>query len=198
MARPTKLTPEVEGRLVHAISVGASYKDACAYAGISYQTFLNWKKRAQRIVEQAEDSDDELEELTDQFVEFFERIKRAQGEAAVGWLTTINKAAHDDWKAAAWALERRYPESFNLRRLKPERIEVVVPTPTTGPAPTLSKDDFDKMKKVLEELEEAGVLLPQSGTKDRSVPNAAESGGTNPGEEQAEEGSNGYLGDETA
>ena len=52
MARPTKLTAEVEGRLVNAISVGATYKDACAYAGISYQTFLNWKKRAQRAVEQ--------------------------------------------------------------------------------------------------------------------------------------------------
>ena len=37
MARPTKLTPEVEERLVHAISVGATYKDACAYAGISFR-----------------------------------------------------------------------------------------------------------------------------------------------------------------
>jgi hypothetical protein len=174
MARPTKLTPEVEERLVHAISVGANYKDACGYAGISYQTFLNWRKRAERLVEQAEERDEETEETTDRFVEFFDRMKKAKGEAAVKWLTIINKAAHRDWRAAAWALERRYPESFNLRLLKPDRIdEVVAPTPTTAPARTLSKDDFDKFNKALEELEETGVLRAlrnRPAIKDGPVP----------------------------
>lgn len=156
MARPTKLTSEVEERLVHAISVGATFKDACPYAGISYQTFLNWRKRAQKALEQAEEGDEEPEEMTDRFVEFFDRIKKAQGEAAVGLLTTINKAAHRDWKAAAWMLERRYPESYNLRRLKPDRIEEVAPTPMSGPAPGISKDDFAEMKKALEKLKESG------------------------------------------
>ena len=46
----------------------------------------------------------EPEESADRFIEFFDRIKRAQGEAAVGWLTTIGKAARRDWKAGAWLL----------------------------------------------------------------------------------------------
>ena len=140
MARPTKLTPEVEERLVRAISVGATYKDACACAGISFQTFLNWKKRAQRAVEQVGERDGEPEETDHPFVEFFDRIKRAQGEAAVGLLAMIGKAANRDWKAAAWMLERRYPESYDRNRLRPERIDEVTPTPETGPTPGLDRD----------------------------------------------------------
>ena len=157
MARPTKLTPEVEERLVRAISVGASYKDASACAGISYQTFLNWRKRAQEIVEQTEDRDDEPEETTDRFVEFFDRIKKAQGDAAVEWLAAISKAAPRDWKAAAWILERRYPESFNVRRLKPGGIERVVSTAATEPAPGLDGEGAAEMLRVMRKY---GLLPP--------------------------------------
>ncbi len=166
MARPTKLTPEVEGRLVQAISVGATYKDACAYAGISYQTFLNWKKRAQRSETQEDEFDDEPEETTDRFVEFFDRIKRAQGEAAVGWLTTISKAVRRDWKAGAWILERRYPESYDRNRLRPDLIDEVASTPTTGPAPGLDKNGAAEIAKV---LEETGVVRDQPDVADGSV-----------------------------
>ena len=151
MARPTKLTPEVEERLVHAISVGATYKDACACAGISFQTFLNWKKRAQRAVEHVEERDGEPEETDHPFVEFFDRIKRAQGEAAVGWLAMIGKAANRDWKAAAWMLERRYPESYDRNRLRPERIDEAAPTPETAPTPGLDKDGATKILRALSE-----------------------------------------------
>jgi len=101
MARPKKLSTEVEERLVHAISVGATYKDACACAGISYQTFLNWKIRARRAAEQAGEPNGEPEETADPFCEFFDRTKKAEADAAVGWLTTINKAARRGWKAGA-------------------------------------------------------------------------------------------------
>ena len=80
MPRPTKLTPEVEERLVRAISVGATYKDACACAGISFQTFLNWQRRAER-------EDDE------RFVGLLDRIRRAQGQAALVLLAQIKEAA---------------------------------------------------------------------------------------------------------
>jgi transposase len=160
MARPTKLTPEVEERLVHAISVGATYKDACACAGISFQTFLNWKKRAQRAVEQVGERDGEPEETADQFIEFFDRIKRAQGEAAVGWLAIIGKAARRDWKAGAWMLERRYPESYNLRRLKPDRLDGVVLTPAPDPASGLDKEGASR---ILEAMRKHGLLPSDKG-----------------------------------
>jgi len=155
MARPHKLTPEVEERMVRAISVGAAYKDACAYAGISYQTFLNWKKRAQQSEARSDDGCDEPEETTRRFVEFFDRIKKAQGDAAMSWLATINKAAKRDWRAAAWALERRYPKSYDRNRLRPDRIDEVASRRTTDHAPLSGKDAFSEIAKI---LSDAGFL----------------------------------------
>jgi transposase len=157
MARPTKLTPEVEERLVQAISVGATFKDACAHAGISFQTLQNWKKRARRAAEQAGEPDGEPEEDTDQFVEFFDRIKKAEADAAVGWLTTINKAARRDWKAGAWMLERRYPGSYDRNRLRPDRIDEVAPTLTTAPTPALDKDGAEEILRIMRKY---GLLPP--------------------------------------
>ncbi len=194
MARPTKLTPEVQARLVHAISVGASYKDASAYAGISYQTFLNWRKRALKIVERMEKLDDEPEEVADPFVEFFDRIKRAQGEAAVKWLTAINKAAHRDWKAAAWSLERRYPESYGRPRSGSGSGNDLAHRPMTGHVPTLDKGDADEILRV---LSETGVLVAQSGTGDRVARNQAEFDETVLDERPAEENSNAFSGKDT-
>lgn len=82
MARPTKLTPEVAERLVHAISVGASYKAACRYAGISYQTFLNWRKCVRKGASRGDGSPSrETDEGNEQFVELFDHINKVEGES---------------------------------------------------------------------------------------------------------------------
>jgi hypothetical protein len=51
--------------------------------------------------------------------EFVERIREAEGRAVIGWLAKIEKAATDgNWQAAAWKLERRYPENYGRQRLE--------------------------------------------------------------------------------
>src|SRR5215204_2993632 len=102
MARPSKYTPERVERLLQAIRIGAPIKMACSYAGIDHGTFLNWRER---------------------YSEFSAAIKEAEGIAVVGWLAKIEKAASDgNWQAAAWKLERRYPEDFGRR----DRVELDV------------------------------------------------------------------------
>lgn len=99
MARHTKLTPEVTKRLLEAFSVGATHRIACEYAGIDTQTMYNWieKGQAGRVP----------------YVGFVEQLKASQGQAAVGWLAKIEKAANEGtWQAAAWKLERRYPHEY--------------------------------------------------------------------------------------
>lgn len=92
MARPTKYTPETTKKITDAIRVGATYRLACDYGGITEETFSQWRKR---------------------YPEFTEAIKEAEGAGAVGWLAKIEKAANEGaWQAAAWKLERRYPESY--------------------------------------------------------------------------------------
>ncbi len=92
MARPTKYTPDVVKRLTDAISMGAPYELACKYAGIDYHTFNEWRKVKK---------------------DFSQDVESAEGRAVVGWLAKIEAAANDGvWTAAAWKLERRYPQMF--------------------------------------------------------------------------------------
>lgn len=92
MARKTKYTPEVVDKLVMAVKLGATHELACAYAGINPDTFYHWMNTKP---------------------EFSETIKGAEGAGAVQWLGKIEKAASEgNWQAAAWKLERRYPEKY--------------------------------------------------------------------------------------
>lgn len=100
MGRPTKLTPETQKRIVDGIRMGATYELAAQYGGVSYDTFNNWIKAG-------------VDAKSGSYFEFFNAVKRAEGEAAIGWLAKIEKAANDgEWQAAAWKLERRYPQNY--------------------------------------------------------------------------------------
>lgn len=101
--RPSKLTPETQKRILEALSVGTTYALACQYAGITYATFRRWMVQG----EQAKSG---------KFRDFYDAVKEAEGRAVVGWLAKIERAANEgNWQAAAWKLERRYPEDFGRR-----------------------------------------------------------------------------------
>lgn len=103
MARPTKYTPETVAKLCQAIKLGATYALACKYAGVSYHTFNEWRNG--RRFPQGTTPDDKRA--------FGDAIEKAEGDAAIGWLAKIEKSASDGaWQAAAWKLERRYPEDY--------------------------------------------------------------------------------------
>lgn len=105
MARRSKYTPDVVKRLTDAIRLGATYELACGYAGIGVSTFYDWLQAKP---------------------EFSEAIKEAEGGAAVGWLARIEQAAKDGtWQAAAWKLERRYPEQYGRQVVDVARRDVV-------------------------------------------------------------------------
>lgn len=98
MARTSKLTPERQSKVCQAIQLGATYVHACNYAGISYETFRRWMREN---------------------VAFHDAVKEAEGKATVGWLAKIEKAASDgNWTAAAWKLERRYPNDYGRRDMR--------------------------------------------------------------------------------
>ena len=100
MARPAKYTPQAVERIVRALLQGATYQLAASYGGIHYDTFNEWRKR---------------------YPEFSDAVKSAEAGAAVGWLEQIEQAAASGtWQAAAWKLERRYPEDWGRR----ERVDL--------------------------------------------------------------------------
>lgn len=50
------------------------------------------------------------------FVQFFQQIQKARAEAIAKNLKTVQTAGERSWQAAAWWLERMYPELFSLDR----------------------------------------------------------------------------------
>lgn len=118
MGRNTKLTPEVQKRIADAIRLGAIFEHASLYGGITASCLYNWLKKGGNEKSRRENGGVPDEKLTP-FVEFFDAIKSAEGTAVVGWLMRIEKAATDgEWTAAAWKLERRYPDVYGKRTVE--------------------------------------------------------------------------------
>jgi len=87
--------------LLETLRSGAYREDACAAAGISYQTFLNWERKG-------------AEQTKGQYVEFFDALKGAEAEAMVQNAEIITTAARSgDWRAAAWFLQHRRPDQWS-------------------------------------------------------------------------------------
>lgn len=91
--RPTKLTPKLVDDLVEAIRLSGSYKTACLYAGVHYNTFNEWMKRGGR-------------EKHGEFLEFYESIRRALADAELERYSILRAASKTDWRAADAALGR--------------------------------------------------------------------------------------------
>jgi len=95
MARPTKLSDDVEKTICDAIEAGATYAAAAEAAGIAVSTFNDW-----------------LKDDRPRFVQFSEAIRRANARFMTEGLKRIKEAGRKDWRAIAWSLERRLPEHF--------------------------------------------------------------------------------------
>ena len=77
--RPSKLTPEVTERLLHALRTGNARVMACRYAGISEPTFHRW-----------------MTDERPEFREFREVVEQAEAtRAAVAWL---ERKAPERWR----------------------------------------------------------------------------------------------------
>ena len=122
-------------RLLYAVleKTDLPYKRACELVGISYQTFAYWMQRGK-----VED-----EPLNTIHVAFRARIKRIEARKEAELLCVIDKVAvgdykvreteisfhpdkgrsykrktkviRPDWKAAAWRLERKFPDQYFLK-----------------------------------------------------------------------------------
>lgn len=120
--RESKHTPEREARLLAGYSETGSGNVACARAGISRTTLSRWRE-----------ADPTLQE----------RIDEALGVWEDSLLQHITVAAVKSWQAAAWLLERRWPERFGQR----QRIEHSTPP---GEALNVKHDLTDDARAALD------------------------------------------------
>lgn len=107
MGRPSKLTNEVTNQLVALLQQGHTVEIACTAVGIDDKTFHRWMNKGQKQREGP-------------YRDFFEAIKPARAHAEVQLMDTLQKTALDPthksgWKAAAWLLERLFPDRYGRR-----------------------------------------------------------------------------------
>ena len=101
MAAPSKFTKTTVTKLITGVRRGLPYHLAAAAAGISEDTFYAWQRG-----EFPASADEALK------VQFSESLTRAKGEAANHLTRRIYDASREDWRAAAWILERRFPKDY--------------------------------------------------------------------------------------
>jgi transposase len=116
MGRPTKLTPELQKRIVKLVRDGNYIETAAIAAGITKQTFYNWMERGKAGEEP--------------FAEFFDALKRAEAEAEAEIAATVRAGLRDapQWQSAMTFLERRWPTRWGRRdpdhKLKRTNLEL--------------------------------------------------------------------------
>ncbi|MGE9266468.1 MAG: helix-turn-helix domain-containing protein [Verrucomicrobiales bacterium] len=102
--RPSSFTPETAQRVLEAVEKGLTYKQAAAYAGISYTTLNRW-----RLAGESDDGEPH-------FRKFWKSLQQANGHAAFRLIGHIEGAAkRGDWKAAGWIMERRFRDEWGSK-----------------------------------------------------------------------------------
>jgi transposase len=100
--RPSKLTPEVQERIISAIRAGNYASVAAAYAGVGERTFYTWMEKGES-------------QPSGKYAQFRHAVKSAESEAEVRAVATIQKLMPDTWQAAMTYLERKFPNRWGRR-----------------------------------------------------------------------------------
>lgn len=90
-----KFTKENVDAIVDALCTGLPIKTTCGLVGIDETTFYEWKKNNPG---------------------FKEAIEATRAVYESNLIDLIRSNAPNDWRAAAWLLERRHPESWSLKK----------------------------------------------------------------------------------
>lgn len=176
--RPSKLTPRLRDQIVGYVRVGNFASVAARAAGIGESTFYRWMERGERAATDLEElatmtraqlmrvarerrmkiparaaRADVLELVVASdapYREFREAIKGAEAQAEAAAVVVIREAMPTSWQAAAWYLERRYPDRYARR----ERTEVSGPGGGPLRISSLTDEELDDAITRLREVQE--------------------------------------------
>lgn len=108
--RPTVFSDEIAETILTYINAGAYIETAAAAAGVEKKTFYLWLKKGKKY-DKGEDTSEEGRKLS----QFLHAVKVALARAELRDLMLIGKAAQTNWTAAAWRLERKFPDRWGRK-----------------------------------------------------------------------------------
>lgn len=115
MTRPTKLNDQIKEKIVQRIRAGNTLDTAARSAGISESTFHRWIRKGK-------------DQERGPYREFYEDVQQARADAEARHVAQIAEAAKGNWRAAAWWLERNFPDKWaqgelSLKKIRQRMIE---------------------------------------------------------------------------
>ena len=123
----TKLTPELQKKLIKCIRAGSYIVVACRAVGISEFAFYDWIKKGKKGIEP--------------YTKFTKSVRQAQARGELKIYSEIRSQVKKDWRAGMEILARKYPKRWGKKdKLTPE-------TPKTLKAPPESKQVIEFRKK---------------------------------------------------
>jgi hypothetical protein len=106
MARPSKLTPDIQKRIGDNIALGLTYALAASAAGITYKTFNDWMNKGKT-------------EKSRNYYQFYKYIHKCNADGALKLLERLNESAKaGNCQICMWILERRFSEDFGRREYR--------------------------------------------------------------------------------
>jgi hypothetical protein len=141
--RPPKLNADVVGKILMAVRAGNYPEVAARWAGISAATYYRWCK-----------------DPRPPFVAFRAALDMADAECEAMVIGNLFRLSRTSKRAAAFLLERRWPEKWAKRRRPPP--EALADTPTAPPPPRhIEARTFPTSELVASFREQASV--PRTG-----------------------------------
>lgn len=102
----SKLTPDRAARIIQAVKAGNFLNVAAKFANIGERTLSRWLSKGR---------DHQDTGRTTIYSTFLRDVDAAECAAEVFAVAQIRQAAAENWTAAAWYLERKYPDRWGRK-----------------------------------------------------------------------------------
>lgn len=103
--------PTIRAQLLGLVESGTSLSVAARTVGVSSSTVQRWIRDGEANMARCEDTGDPLSPQGEFASEYARTIGRVQG------MLHARISAAEDWRAAAWLLERRFPADYGPRQV---------------------------------------------------------------------------------
>jgi len=159
--RHTKLDRDLLAQITRYLQEGNYRSTVCDIVGICPQTFCEWMAAGEATPGKRYTGPPPVDKDGNPvgkgtFGEFAEAVKRAEAAAQARCLRIIMETAPGTWQAAAWYLERKFPELFGQRGKVEHSTPPGKPLEVTDPRQAPADGAMD-----LSRLSEAELLLLQ-------------------------------------
>lgn len=131
-----KLTSEKVDVITTVVRQGGFLYEAAVAAGVSVESVIHWRNEGEETGEGIK-------------FQLFQALKRAERDSEDALLDLIYTHSQKSWQAAAWLLERRWPEKYGKQRLEVSAKVQDTDNPDYEAIQKLSTDELDELLKRL-------------------------------------------------